>query len=90
MCTEQLPPGGYPIAVKYIYHIVKIATLFRRLDTALVVIFTFVVGKADYNSGCNICPKIFDTRDLDSIEICVRSDKECGHTLKKFFTLRNM
>jgi len=22
MCTEQLPPGGYPIAVKYIsYHI---------------------------------------------------------------------
>jgi hypothetical protein len=20
MCTEQLPPGGYPIAVKYIYH----------------------------------------------------------------------
>ena len=19
MCTEQLPPGGYPIAVKYIY-----------------------------------------------------------------------
>ena len=26
MCTEQLPPGGYPIAVKYIisYHIIRI------------------------------------------------------------------
>ena len=21
MCTELLPPGGYPIAVKYVYHI---------------------------------------------------------------------
>ena len=23
-CTEQLPPGGYSIAVKYIYHIILI------------------------------------------------------------------
>jgi hypothetical protein len=28
MCTEQLPPGGYPIAVKYIisYHIISLQT----------------------------------------------------------------
>jgi hypothetical protein len=23
MCTEHLPPGGYPIAVKYVYHIIS-------------------------------------------------------------------
>jgi len=31
MCTEQLPPGGYPIAVKYIsYHIIMETELNRE------------------------------------------------------------
>jgi len=33
MCTEQLPPGGYPIAVKYISFINIIVPL--RMSTAL-------------------------------------------------------
>jgi len=35
MCTEQLPPGGYPIAVKYIisyhYYVTYISIVFRLL-----------------------------------------------------------
>jgi len=30
MCTEQLPPGGYPIAVKYITIIIIALLIFRR------------------------------------------------------------
>jgi len=33
MCTEQLPPGGYPIAVKYIIHHI-ISFIFRKIRNA--------------------------------------------------------
>jgi hypothetical protein len=34
MCTEQLPPGGYPIAVKYI-----ISYYFPFIDEAQTALF---------------------------------------------------
>jgi hypothetical protein len=45
ICTEQLPPGGYPIAVKYImyhYYVTNISIVFRSLpgladDAALML-----------------------------------------------------
>jgi len=49
-----------------------------------------VARKPDHNRGCNICAKRLDTLELDNIEICFRSAKECGHILKTLFTLRNM
>jgi len=36
MCTEQLPPGGYPIAVKYIpYHIISYQYITHLLETEI-------------------------------------------------------
>jgi hypothetical protein len=37
MCTEQLPPGGYPIAIKYIisYQIQQDATVYQNFISYL-------------------------------------------------------
>jgi hypothetical protein len=51
MCTEQLPPGGYPTAVNKIYHIISIFTrvyiisdiLNDEIKVSLVKILTICV-----------------------------------------------
>jgi hypothetical protein len=50
MCTEQLPPGGYPIAVKYMsYHIISYhikrgsRTLFPQSDRLPRLVFTDII-----------------------------------------------
>jgi hypothetical protein len=55
MCTEHLPPGGYPIAVKYIYHhkhpgLGHLARSVFRVTVSLSIVssvsrlFSFLVG----------------------------------------------
>jgi len=40
ICTEQLPPGGYPIAVKYIsYHSSKQVLTFLRDKQPLLMVY---------------------------------------------------
>ena len=57
----------------------------------LILIFTLVARKPDYNSGYDVCPKRLDTLNLARIEICVRSARECGgHTLGKMLAFREV
>jgi len=36
MCTEQLPPGGYPVAVKYISSSSSSSSSFKELQLSYI------------------------------------------------------